>query len=227
VVHFDRAIPRHHDFFHQELDHRLAVFESQAVDMAPEQGAEALNIVRQMFPLDGRVTLMFDLFSFLLKSLEPWRDLLPPGRQVLQGEYILLIRVNKPLQLSLSVVPWGIHTLQLVLELPLLPLLDLLPERIFLQNGLGLLQQFAHQGPHEGIEAVGPHKPRWASLDTARRHGVLPRTLIVEVGVAFAHAPLLGGLHMQLTMPTPYESPQQIALGGRLIGTTRLCLIPL
>jgi hypothetical protein len=54
-----------------------------------------------MFPLDGRVTLLYDLFSFLLKSLEPLGDLLPPGRQVLEGEYVLLIRVNKPLQLSL------------------------------------------------------------------------------------------------------------------------------
>ena len=54
-----------------------------------------------MFPLNGRVTLMFDLFSFLLKSLSRCVICSRRGRQVLQGEYILLIRVNKPLQLSL------------------------------------------------------------------------------------------------------------------------------
>jgi hypothetical protein len=50
-----------------------------------------------MFPLNGRVTLLFDLLSFLLESLEPLRDLLTPGRQLFQGEHLLLIGVDEPL----------------------------------------------------------------------------------------------------------------------------------
>jgi hypothetical protein len=35
--------------------------------------------------------------SFLLESLEPLGDLLTPGSQLLQGEYLLLIGVDEPL----------------------------------------------------------------------------------------------------------------------------------
>jgi hypothetical protein len=77
--------------------------------------------------------------------------------------------------LSLSIVSLEVHTISLVLELALLPLLDLLPQRVFLQQCLGVLQQFAYQGPHERIESVGPHKPCGAALRTARRYRVLPR----------------------------------------------------
>lgn len=97
MVYFNRPIPRHHNFFYQQLDHCLPVFDTQAVHMTPEQGAEVLDIAGDMFPLNGRVTLLFNLGSFLRESLEPLRDLLPPGRQLLQGEYLLLIGVDEPL----------------------------------------------------------------------------------------------------------------------------------
>ena len=97
VVSLNRPIPRHHDFFHQQLDHRLAVFETQAVHITPEQGTEVLDIACDMFPLNGRVTLLFDLWSFLLESLKPLSALLTPGRQRLQSEPRLLIGVDKPL----------------------------------------------------------------------------------------------------------------------------------
>jgi hypothetical protein len=101
VVYLNRPIPRYHDFFHQQLDHRLAVFETQAVHITPEQGTEVLDIACDMFPLNGRVTLLCDLWSFLLESLEPLRDLLTPGSQLLQGEHLLLIGVDAPLSLPL------------------------------------------------------------------------------------------------------------------------------
>ena len=140
MVYLNRPIPRHHDFFHQQLDHRLAVFETQAVHITPEQGTEVLDIACDMFPLNGRVTLLCDLLSFLLESLEPLRDLLTPGSQLWQGEHLLLIGVDAPLSLPLSMVSLEVHTISLVLELALLPLLDLLPQRVFLQNRLGFLQ---------------------------------------------------------------------------------------
>ena len=96
-MHFDRPVLIHHDLFYQELDHRLAVFETQAVHITPEQGTEVLDIACDMFPLHGRVTLLFDLLSFLREPLEPLRDLLTPGRQLLQGEHLLLIGVDEPL----------------------------------------------------------------------------------------------------------------------------------
>jgi len=97
VVYFNRPLPRHHDFVHQQLDHRLAVCETQAVYITPEQGAEVLDIACDVFPPNGRVTLLFDLLSFLRESLEPLGDLLTPGSQLLQGEYLLLIGVDEPL----------------------------------------------------------------------------------------------------------------------------------
>lgn len=120
-----------------------------------------------------------------------------------------------------------VHTISLVLELALLPLLDLLPQRVFLQNCLGVLQQCAYQGPHERIESVGPHQPCGASLRPARRDGVLACTLRIQRGVALTHTPLPGGLHMSLTMTTAHERPQQRALRGRLIRTARFFLIAL
>jgi hypothetical protein len=114
-----------------------------------------------------------------------------------------------------------------ILELALLPLLDVLPQRVFLENRLGLWQQCAPQGPHQCIESVGPHKPCWAALRTARRPGVLPCTLIIQVGGARTHAPLPCGLPMSLARPTAHERPQQIARRGRLRRTARFFLIPL
>ena len=96
MVDLNRPIPRYHDFCHQQVDHRLAVFDTQAVHMTPEQGTAVLDIACDMFPLNGRVTLLFDLVSFLLESLEPLRDLLTPGSQRLQGEHFLLIGVDEP-----------------------------------------------------------------------------------------------------------------------------------
>ena len=97
VVYFNRPIPRHHNFFYQQLDHRLTVFETQAAHITPEQGTEVLDIAGDMFPLNRRITLLFDLGSFLRESLEPLRDLLPPGRQLLQGKHLLLIGVDESL----------------------------------------------------------------------------------------------------------------------------------
>ena len=100
MVYFNRPIPRHHNFFYQQLDHRWTVFETQAVPMTPEQGAEVLDIAGDMFPLNRRVTLLCNLGSFLRESLEPLRDLLPPGRQLLQGEPLLLRGVDEALSWS-------------------------------------------------------------------------------------------------------------------------------
>ena len=97
MVYLNRPIPIHHHFFYQQLDHPLAVFETQAVHITAEQGAEMLDIAGDVFPLNGRVTLLCDLWSFLLESLEPLRDLLTPGSQLLQGEHLLLIGVDEPL----------------------------------------------------------------------------------------------------------------------------------
>jgi len=41
------------------------------------------NIVRNAFPLDRRVALLFQVVAFLLEAFEPLRDLLATRRQVL------------------------------------------------------------------------------------------------------------------------------------------------
>jgi len=59
------------------------------------------NIIRNTFPLDRRVTLLFQGVSFLLEFCEPLRDLLAARRQVVQRNDLLLIRINETLQLPL------------------------------------------------------------------------------------------------------------------------------
>jgi hypothetical protein len=111
VVPLYRPIPRHHDFFHPQLDHRLAVFETPAVHRTPEQGTEVFDIAGDMFPLNGRVTLRFDLLSFRREPREPLRDLLTPGSQLLPGEHLLLRGVDAPLSLPLYIVSLQVYTI--------------------------------------------------------------------------------------------------------------------
>jgi hypothetical protein len=56
-----------------------------------------VNIVRNVFPLDRGVALLFQIFPLLLEPLEPLGDLLAAGRQVLQGNDLLLIGINEAL----------------------------------------------------------------------------------------------------------------------------------
>jgi hypothetical protein len=58
-------------------------------------------IVRDAFPLNSRVALLFQVVPFLLKPFEPLGDLLAAGREVLQRNNLLLIRINEALQLPL------------------------------------------------------------------------------------------------------------------------------
>jgi hypothetical protein len=84
-------------------------------------------IVRDAVPLNRCVTLLFQVVPFLLEPLEPLGDLLAARRQVLQRNDLLLIRINEALQLPLQMLSLGVDTVQLFLELALLPLLDVLP----------------------------------------------------------------------------------------------------
>jgi hypothetical protein len=55
------------------------------------------KIVRDVFPLDCRVALLFHIFPFLRDPLEPLGHLLAARRQVLQGNALLLIGINEAL----------------------------------------------------------------------------------------------------------------------------------
>jgi len=55
------------------------------------------NIVRDVFPPDGRVALLFHIFPLLREPLEPLGHLLAARRQVLQGNDLLLIGINEAL----------------------------------------------------------------------------------------------------------------------------------
>jgi hypothetical protein len=101
VMHFDRPVLIHHDFFHQELDDCLAVLIAQKVQVAPQKSAELLDIVRDTVPLNCRVALLFHVVPFLLEPFEPLGDLLAAGREIVQRNDLLLIRINEALQLSL------------------------------------------------------------------------------------------------------------------------------
>ncbi len=56
-----------------------------------------VNIVRDVFPFDRSVALLFHIFPLVLEPLEPLGDLLAAGRQVLQGNDLLLIGINEAL----------------------------------------------------------------------------------------------------------------------------------
>src|SRR5438093_11066496 len=102
-----------------------------------------------------------------------------------------------------------VETVQLFLELPLLPALDVLPQGIFLQNDLRVLEQLTDQGPHQGIETVGTDTTGEATLHAPHGHGVLARTAIIQILIALADAQLPRRLQMQLTLATPDECPSE------------------
>jgi hypothetical protein len=81
MMYLNRPIPIHHYFFYQQLDHPLAVFETQAVHITAEQGAEMLDIAGDVFPLRGYpetgVGKTVDLLdswrtSYQHRSARPW-----------------------------------------------------------------------------------------------------------------------------------------------------------
>src|SRR5262249_5515913 len=127
------------------------------------------NVVRNAFPLDRRVVLLFQSVSFLLEPFESLRDLRATRRQVLQRNDLLLIRIDETLQLPLQMLSLHVDTVQLGLELALVSSLDLLPEGIFLQDDLRVLEQLTDQGPHQGIQTIGTHSTRWATLRATHR----------------------------------------------------------
>jgi hypothetical protein len=59
VVHVDRSIWMHYDLFDQQLDHRLAVLKAEPIEITPQEGTKGANIVRDVFPLDRCVALLF------------------------------------------------------------------------------------------------------------------------------------------------------------------------
>jgi hypothetical protein len=122
----------HHDLFPQELDHCLTVLIASTVQVAPQECAEWTYIVRDAFPLTRRVAWLFQVVPCLRKPFEPLGELLAAGREVLQRNNLLLIRINEALQLPLSRLSLRVDTVPWFLELPLLPLLDVLPQGIFL-----------------------------------------------------------------------------------------------
>src|SRR5215510_7619116 len=122
-----------------------------------------------------------------------------------------------------------IDTVQLFLELPLLPLLDVLPQGIFLENHLWVLEQLTDQAPYQGIQTVSAHTSRGTTLHASYSHRVLTGTAIIEILIALADAQLVSRLHVQLTLPTAHERTQEIPLRHGLIGPSgfRLVLLQL
>jgi hypothetical protein len=175
--------------------------------MPPQKSTKLANIVRDVFPLDRRVPLLFQIFLLLFEPLQPLGDLLAASRQVLQGHDLLLIGIDEALQLPLQMLALDVDTVQLFLELPLLPVLDVLPQGIFLQNDLRVLEQLTDQGPHQGIQTVGTDTTGGATLHAPHGHGVLACTAIIEILIALADAQLPRRLHVQLTRSTPHERP--------------------
>ena len=86
-----------------------------------------LNIGRDVVPSDGRIPLMFNLTPFRFQALQPSGDLLTSCGKIIEGDHLVLIRINQPLHLSLYVPHLGLDPMQLLIELPVLPVLDLLP----------------------------------------------------------------------------------------------------
>jgi hypothetical protein len=130
----------------------------------------------------------------------------------MQSNDVLLIGINEALQLPLQILALDLDPIQLVLELALLSSLDLLPQGIFLENDLRLLEQLTDPRPHQRIETVGPYPTRGATLHAPHRHAVFASTAIIQILITFANAQLPRRLHMQLTLATPHQGAQEIAL---------------
>jgi hypothetical protein len=128
-----------------------------------------VNIVRDVFPLDRGVALLFHIFPLLREPLEPLGDLLAAGRQVLQGNDLLLIGINAARSWPLHMLALDADAVSLVLALLLLPVLDGLPQGLFLQHDLRVLEQRTDQGPHQGIETVGTYTPGGATFHATHR----------------------------------------------------------
>jgi hypothetical protein len=184
-----------------------------------------VNIVRDAFPCNGRVALLFQVVLFRFESLEPLGDLLTAGRQVLQRNALLLIRLNEALPLPLHILSLGVNTVQVFLELALLPSRYVLPQGRFLQNGLRVLEPLTEQGPHQGIQPVSTHTTGGATLHATRWQGVLAGTAIIQRLIALADTQWPRRLHGPLTRATSHERPQEIPLRCRLRGTAGLALV--
>jgi len=130
----------------------------------------------------------------------------------------LLIGINEALQLPRQMLALDVDTVQLFLELPLLPALDVLPQGIFLQNDLRVLEQLTDEGPHQGIETVGADTTGGATLYAPHGYGVLAGTAIIalqrHLAHGFSHTPLLDVVVAHCIRPTwgpilPGGSPQR------------------
>ena len=136
-------------------------------------------MVRDTVPRNRRVALLFPVVSFLLAPFEPWGDLRAAGREVVQRNALWLIRINEAWQLPLYVLSLRVDTVQLFLALPLLPLLDVQPQGIFLEHPLRVLEQLTHSTPSQGIQTVSAHPSGGTTLHASHRHRVLAGTAII------------------------------------------------
>ena len=114
--------------------------------------------------------------------------------------------------MPLQMVALHVAPLPLVMALALLALLALLPQRIFLQHALRLVEQCADQGPPQGIETIGTHPTGGTRLLAPHGYRVFAGTAIIEIRIALADAQWPRRLHGQLTPPTPHEGPEAIPL---------------
>jgi hypothetical protein len=78
------------------------------------------------------------------------------------------------------------------------------------------------QGPHQGIQTVSTHTTGGTTLHAPRCQWVLAGTAIIQILIALADTQLSRRLHVQLTLSTSHERPQEIPLRCRLISTTGL-----
>lgn len=105
-----------------------------------------------------------------------------------------------------------IETVQVCLELTLLPLLDVLPQSLFLQHHLRVLAQLTDQVPSQGIETVSAHTSGGTTLYASYGHRVLAGTARIQRRIARADAQWVSRVHVQLTLPTAHERPQELPL---------------
>jgi len=220
-MYFDHPLLGHHALFHQELDHGLAVLRASTVQVAPQESATLVHMVRAAFPLHGRVALLCQGGLFLFASLEPLGDLLAAGRQSLPRHDLLLIRLKEALQLPLPRLSLRVNTVQLCLALALLPSLYGLPQGLFWQHGLRGLEPLTDQGPHQGIQTVSTHTTGGTTLHAPHCQWGLAGTAIIPLRIALADTQLPRRLQGQLPLSTSHERPRR----WRLRGTTGLGLV--
>lgn len=162
-LHGARPVLIPHALCSQEVDHRVAVLVASLGHSAPQEGPEGDERVRAAVLLDRRVARPFHGCPCGLAPREPLRNRLTAGRQVWEGNNLVLRRRKKALPWPLHKLSLHVATVQGGLAWAVRSLLDVPPVWPHARWGL---EPLPAQGPPQAIQPVGPDTTGGATRPT-------------------------------------------------------------